>query len=49
MNNEKYLESLDQEFDLEEIERKLNSTSTKMVKANEFFSLAMLQMKFRNL
>ena len=45
MNNEKYLESLDQEFDLEEIERKLNSTSTKMVKANEFFSLAMLRMK----
>ena len=46
MNNEKYLKSLDQEFDLEEIERKLNSTSTNyMVKANEFFSLAMLRMK----
>ena len=44
MSNE-YLHNLDQEFDLEEIERKLNSTSTKMVKANEFFSLAMLRMK----
>lgn len=44
MSNE-YLRNLDQEFDLEEIERKLNSTSTKMVKANEFFSLAMLRMK----
>lgn len=44
MSNE-YLRNLDQEFDLEEIERKLNSTSTKMVKANEFFSLAILRMK----
>lgn len=44
MSNE-YLHNLDQEFDLEEIERKLNSTSTKMVKASEFFSLAMLRMK----
>lgn len=40
-----YLNDLDQEFDLEEIERKLNSTSTDMVKANEFFLLAMFQMK----
>ena len=49
MSNE-YLHNLDQEFDLEEIERKLNSPSTNyMVKANEFFLLAMLQMKFRNL
>ena len=48
MSNE-YLKNLSEEFDLEEIERKLNSTSTKMVKANEFFLLAMLQMKFRNL
>ena len=44
MNNE-YSESLSQEFDLEEIERKLNSTSTDTVKANEFFLLAMFQMK----
>ena len=44
MSNE-YLQSLDQEFDLEEIERKLNSTSTDTVKANEFFLLAMFQMK----
>ena len=48
MSNE-YLHNLDQEFDLEEIERKLNSTSTKMVKANEFFLLAMVQMKFNKL
>lgn len=44
MNNE-YLHDLNQEFDLEEIERKLNSTSTDTVKANEFFLLAMFQMK----
>lgn len=44
MSNE-YLENLNQEFDLEEIERKLNSTSTDTVKANEFFLLAMFQMK----
>lgn len=48
MSNE-YLHNLEQEFDLEEIERKLNSTSTKMVKANEFFLLAMVQMRFNNL
>ena len=45
MNNKKYLESLSQEFDLEEIERKLNSTSTDTVKANEFFLLAQFQIK----
>lgn len=44
MSNE-YSENLNQEFDLEEIERKLNSTSTDTVKANEFFLLAMFQMK----
>ncbi len=44
MSNE-YLCNLNQEFDLEEIERKLNSTSTDTVKANEFFLLAMFQMK----
>lgn len=44
MSNE-YLNDLSQEFDLEEIERKLNSTSTDTVKANEFFLLAMFQMK----
>lgn len=44
MSNE-YNENLNQEFDLEEIERKLNSTSTDTVKANEFFLLAMFQMK----
>lgn len=48
MNNE-YLNDLNQEFDLEEIERKLNSTSTDTVKANEFFLLAMFQMKFGKL
>ena len=48
MSNE-YLKNLSEEFDLEEIERKLNSTSTDTVKANEFFLLAMVQMKFRNL
>ena len=48
MSNE-YLHNLNQEFDLEEIERKLNSTSTKMVKANEFFLLAMVQMRFNKL
>lgn len=44
MSNE-YSENLSEEFDLEEIERKLNSTSTDTVKANEFFLLAMFQMK----
>lgn len=44
MKNE-YLENLNQEFNLEEIERKLNSTSTDTVKANEFFLLAMFQMR----
>lgn len=44
MDNE-YQENLSKEFDLEEIERKLNSTSTDTVKANEFFLLAMFQMK----
>ena len=44
MSNE-YNENLSEEFDLEEIERKLNSTSTDTVKANEFFLLAMFQMK----
>lgn len=40
-----YLNDLSQEFDLEEIERKLNSTSTDTVKANEFFLLAQFQIK----
>ena len=44
MNNE-YLHNLSQEFDLDEIERKLNSTSTDTVKANEFFLLAQFQIK----
>lgn len=48
MSNE-YIESLSQEFDLEEIERKLNSTSTDTVKASEFFLLAMFQIKCKNL
>lgn len=48
MSNE-YSENLSEEFDLEEIERKLNSTSTDMVKANEFFLLAMFQMRCKNL
>lgn len=48
MNNE-YLNDLSQEFDLEEIERKLNSTSTDTVKANEFFLLAQFQMRCKNL
>lgn len=48
MSNE-YLHNLNQEFDLEEIERKLNSTSTDTVKANEFFLLAMVQMRFNKL
>ena len=47
MSNE-YLKNLSEEFNLEEIERKLNSTSTDTVKANEFFLLAMFQMKFSN-
>lgn len=48
MSNE-YSKNLSEEFDLEEIERKLNSTSTDMVKANEFFLLAMFQMRCKNL
>lgn len=48
MSNE-YSENLSEEFDLEEIERKLNSTSTDTVKANEFFLLAMFQMRCKNL
>ena len=48
MSNE-YLKNLSEEFDLEEIERKLNSTSTDTVKANEFFLLAMVQMRCKNL
>lgn len=48
MSNE-YSENLNQEFDLDEIERKLNSTSTDTVKANEFFLLAMFQMRCKNL
>ena len=48
MSNE-YLKNLSEEFDLEEIERKLNSTSTDTVKANEFFLLAMFQIKCSNL
>ncbi len=48
MSNE-YLENLNQEFDLEEIERKLNSTSTDTVKANEFFLLAQFQLRCKNL
>ena len=48
MSNE-YLNDLSQEFNLEEIERKLNSTSTDTVKANEFFLLAMVQMRCKNL
>ena len=49
MSNE-YIESLSQEFDLEEIERKLNSTSTDdTVKANEFFLLAMVQIRCKNI
>lgn len=46
MNKDEYFQDLSEEFDLEEIERKLNSTSTEMVRADEFFLLAMLQMKF---
>lgn len=48
MSNE-YLKNLSQEFDLEEIERKLNSTSTDTVKANEFFLLAMVQIRCKNI
>lgn len=48
MSNE-YSKNLSEEFDLEEIERKLNSTSTDTVKANEFFLLAMFQMRCKNL
>ena len=48
MSNE-YLNDLNQEFDLDEIERKLNSTSTDTVKANEFFLLAQFQIKCSNL
>lgn len=47
MKNE-YLNDLNQEFNLDEIERKLNSTieQEELVKANEFFLLAMVQMRF---
>lgn len=47
MSNE-YLKDLNQEFNLDEIERKLNSTveQEELVKANEFFLLAMVQMRF---
>ena len=48
MSNE-YLKNLSEEFDLEEIERKLNSTSTDTVKANEFFLLAMVQIRCKNI
>ena len=48
MSNE-YLNDLSQEFDLEEIERKLNSTSTDTVKASEFFLLAMFQIRCKNI
>lgn len=48
MSNE-YLKNLSEEFDLEEIERKLNSTSTDTVKANEFFLLAMFQIRCKNI
>ena len=44
-----YLNDLNQEFNLEEIERKLNSTSTDTVKANEFFLLAMFQIRCKNI
>ena len=48
MSNE-YSKNLSEEFDLEEIERKLNSTSTDTVKANEFFLLAMVQIRCKNI
>ena len=48
MSNE-YRKNLSEEFDLEEIERKLNSTSTDTVKANEFFLLAMVQIRCKNI
>lgn len=48
MSNE-YSKNLSEEFDLEEIERKLNSTSTDTVKANEFFLLAQFQLRCKNL
>ena len=48
MSNE-YLKNLSEEFDLEEIERKLNSTSTDTVKANEVFLLAMFQIRCKNI
>ena len=44
-----YLNDLNQELNLEEIERKLNSTSTDTVKANEFFLLAMFQIRCKNI
>lgn len=50
--DKEYQENLSKEFDLEEIERKLNSTSTVVkedtVKASDFFLLAKFQMKFDN-
>ena len=47
MSNE-YLKNLNQEFERDEIEKKLNSTieQEELVKANEFFLLAMVQMRF---
>ena len=49
MSNE-YLKNLSEEFDLEEIERKLNSTSTDdTVKANEILLLAMVQIRCKNI
>lgn len=46
-----YLNDLSQEFNLEEIEKKLNSTIEQedLVKANEFFLLAQFQMRCKNL
>lgn len=47
--DKEYQENLNQEFDLEEIERKLNFTvETDTVKASDFFLLAKFQMKFDN-
>lgn len=50
--DKEYQENLSKEFNLEEIERKLNSTSTvetDTVKASDFFLLAKFQMKFGKL
>lgn len=50
MSNE-YLRSLSEEFNLEEIEKKLASTvaDNDTVKANEFFLLAQFQLRCKNL